>query len=571
MALKFLNDAGLAYVATKVKALIAAHTSNTSNPHGVTKAQVGLGNVDNTSDASKPVSTATQTALNGKAPTSHASTATTYGAGTGSNYGHVKLSDATNSTSAASSGVAASPKAVKSAYDLANTANTAATTAQTNLTSHTGNTSNPHGVTKSQVGLGNVPNVATNDQTPTYTAATTLATLTSGEKLSVSMGKIMKAITDLISHIGNTSNPHSVTKAQVGLGNVDNTADSAKSVSYATSAGSATKVGNNFILRFKGGTTEGTDQWTYDGSCAKTANITAAKIGAAPTAHASTATTYGIGTGSNYGHVKLSDSTSSTSAATAGIAASPAAVKAAYDLANGKANARHNHAASNITSGTLAVARGGTGVTSNPSMLTNLGSTSAASVFAASPRPGVTGVLPVANGGTGVSSTIDVLSTLGLNAVTVTGSASTLAMTANTMTKIALASEVAATYKAGDYFQINSGSLEITGAGVYLICGSVYVTTTAVSGGAYGAAGCFIKKTDGSGTETELTSANVDFPATYGRSLAVSTGIKLVYLADGDKLTLYTRTTGNAAGTAYPSNGATYLTAIRLCYTNSAV
>lgn len=54
------------------------------------------------------------------APTSHASTSTTYGAGTGSNYGHVKLSDATNSTSGASSGVAATPAAVKAAYDLAN-------------------------------------------------------------------------------------------------------------------------------------------------------------------------------------------------------------------------------------------------------------------------------------------------------------------------------------------------------------------------------------------------------------------------------------------------------------------
>lgn len=42
------------------------HISNKSNPHSVTKVQVGLGNVDNTSDANKPISTATQTALNGK-------------------------------------------------------------------------------------------------------------------------------------------------------------------------------------------------------------------------------------------------------------------------------------------------------------------------------------------------------------------------------------------------------------------------------------------------------------------------------------------------------------------------
>lgn len=49
------------------ESVVTAHTGNTSNPHNVTKTQVGLGNVDNTSDANKPVSTATQTALNLKA------------------------------------------------------------------------------------------------------------------------------------------------------------------------------------------------------------------------------------------------------------------------------------------------------------------------------------------------------------------------------------------------------------------------------------------------------------------------------------------------------------------------
>jgi hypothetical protein len=46
---------------------LTAHASNISNPHGVTKTQVGLGNVDNTSDVNKPVSTATTTSLNLKA------------------------------------------------------------------------------------------------------------------------------------------------------------------------------------------------------------------------------------------------------------------------------------------------------------------------------------------------------------------------------------------------------------------------------------------------------------------------------------------------------------------------
>lgn len=146
----------------------------------------------------------------------------------------------------------------------------------------------------SEVGLGNVPNVATNDQTPTYTEASTLATLTSGEKLSVAFGKIKKAITDLISHIANTSNPHAVTAEQAG---------------------------------------------------------------AAPTSHASTATTYGKATSSNYGHVKLSASTSSTSGASSGVAATPSAVKSAYDLANGK---QDKISVSGVTGQTKAITCGST-------------------------------------------------------------------------------------------------------------------------------------------------------------------------------------------------------------------
>lgn len=43
-----------------------SHVADTSNPHNVTKSQVGLGNVDNTSDLNKPISTAQQAALNTK-------------------------------------------------------------------------------------------------------------------------------------------------------------------------------------------------------------------------------------------------------------------------------------------------------------------------------------------------------------------------------------------------------------------------------------------------------------------------------------------------------------------------
>ena len=46
---------------------LTSHISDDLNPHSVTKAQIGLGNVDNTSDANKPVSVATQKALDTKA------------------------------------------------------------------------------------------------------------------------------------------------------------------------------------------------------------------------------------------------------------------------------------------------------------------------------------------------------------------------------------------------------------------------------------------------------------------------------------------------------------------------
>lgn len=95
------------------------------------------------------------------------------------------------------------------------------------LQAHTNSQSNPHKVTKEQVGLGNVedktgaeirgemtkaevekalgytpsaitnvPDVATNDQTPTFTQAAGRANIASGEKLSTILGKIMKWYAD---------------------------------------------------------------------------------------------------------------------------------------------------------------------------------------------------------------------------------------------------------------------------------------------------------------------------------------------------------------------------------------
>lgn len=82
---------------------------------------------------------------------------------------------------------------------------------------HEARKDNPHLVSKSQVGLGNVDNTADMDK-PISTASQN-AINTVSQTLSV--------------HKVNTSNPHNVTKSQVGLGNVDNTADLNKPVSTA--------------------------------------------------------------------------------------------------------------------------------------------------------------------------------------------------------------------------------------------------------------------------------------------------------------------------------------------------
>jgi hypothetical protein len=128
---------------------VSTHVANTSNPHATTKAQVGLGNADNTSDANKPVSTATQNALNLKADatslTSHTSNTSNPHSVTAAQVGLGNV----NNTSDANKPIST---ATQTALDLK--------ASTSDLTSHTSNTSNPHGVTKSQVGLGNVDNTS---------------------------------------------------------------------------------------------------------------------------------------------------------------------------------------------------------------------------------------------------------------------------------------------------------------------------------------------------------------------------------------------------------------------------
>ena len=90
-----------------------------------------------------------------------------------------------------------------------------------------------------------------------------------------------------------------------------------------TGATTAAGARNNLGL----GNTSGALPVANGGTGATTAANARTNLGAAPTAHASTGTSYGIGTGSNYGHVKLTDSTSATSGASSGVAATPKMVR----------------------------------------------------------------------------------------------------------------------------------------------------------------------------------------------------------------------------------------------------
>ena len=137
----------------------------------------------------------------------------------------------------------------ETAYGWGNHASAGYATAS-NLSAHTSNTSNPHSVTATQVGLGNVTNEskATMFTSPTFTGNAVLGTPASGDfstgtftwptfnqntsgnaataTYATSAGDAgtldshdstyFATASDLSSHTGNTSNPHSVTAAQVG-------------------------------------------------------------------------------------------------------------------------------------------------------------------------------------------------------------------------------------------------------------------------------------------------------------------------------------------------------------------
>ena len=214
---------GTAYPGNKGKATtdkLNEHVANTENPHNVTKAQVGLANVDNTSDMDKPISTATQAAID-KITSDVESHTTNKSNPHEVTKAQVGLGNVDNTADLDKPVSNATKELINSTKD---------SLTQT-ITLHTENKNNPHEVTKEQVGLANV------DNTADLNKPVSIAQQAAIDKVkSEILPEVDKVNSSLTAHVSSENNPHKVTKAQIGLGNVDDTSDENKPVSLAQEA-----------------------------------------------------------------------------------------------------------------------------------------------------------------------------------------------------------------------------------------------------------------------------------------------------------------------------------------------
>lgn len=211
---------------------IASHIGNTNNPHATTKAHVGLGLVQNfgiatyeeaISGAGTGYMTSTRVgdailAIAYQPLQSHISnvanphqvTKTQVGLGSVMDY---PPANGTEAAAATATNRYMTPAGVRLAI---------AAVVGDNATSHFSNLANPHQTTKAQVGLGSVENY------PVASGAeATAGTATNRYMTPAGVRLLYNALSaggsgDLATHVANTSNPHSTTAAQVGLGNVAN-------------------------------------------------------------------------------------------------------------------------------------------------------------------------------------------------------------------------------------------------------------------------------------------------------------------------------------------------------------
>ncbi len=201
---------------------LSAHTSNKSNPHEVTKAQVGLGNVPNTdftaavaaNTAKVSFNSTAQAKLNGIESGAQVNTVTSVAGKTGAislDKNDVGLGNVSNTSDA--------NKPVSNATQTALNAKQNTLVSGTNIKTVNG---------ESVLGSGDLEVVA--DAAPWGEITGDI-----DDQTDLQAALAAKAEdANLVSHVNDLTNPHEVTKDQVNLGNVDNTSDLAKPISTAT-------------------------------------------------------------------------------------------------------------------------------------------------------------------------------------------------------------------------------------------------------------------------------------------------------------------------------------------------
>lgn len=170
---------------------LALHLDSTANPHSVTKAQIGLSNVDNTSDMSKPVSTLQQTFIDAAYANSNA-------------YTDQKIADLINGAPSTLDTLGEIAEAIKNNPGVSDALNEAigSKADAAELDSHIQNDT-IHITASERLSFENKlgKNDDASETTVSFSEVSELSPITPGEKLKTAMGKIAKSISTLISHL----------------------------------------------------------------------------------------------------------------------------------------------------------------------------------------------------------------------------------------------------------------------------------------------------------------------------------------------------------------------------------
>ena len=225
---------------------IADHIADKSNPHAVTKSQVGLALVDNfptatvgeataavannrfmtplrTKQLIDAVATAALNAHMADMNNPHQVTKTQVGLGSVQNFA---LASQAEAEAGASNARYMTPLRTREAIEAI---------AGGKIDTHIADKNNPHATTKAQVGLGNVVNIGIATNAAALTGADDSGIITPRLLSLVLSETVGSGVTD---HINNFNNPHGTTKSQVGLGSVEN-------FGIATPAEAADATANN--------------------------------------------------------------------------------------------------------------------------------------------------------------------------------------------------------------------------------------------------------------------------------------------------------------------------------------